>query len=93
LATPNSNSLDDLEQVLAQGGVAEVKAMLRAYIGHIEVDPFNGKARIGFLSLPIRAFLSRQPSPETARVSGLAGAGFTTDPSSFDAWEEVRLAS
>ncbi len=73
--------LDNLEDVLAQGSVAEVKAVLRAYIGRIEVDPFNGKARIGFLRLPIRAFLSRQPSPETARVSGLAGAGF--EPATF----------
>jgi hypothetical protein len=73
--------LDNLEEVLAQGSVAEAKAVLRAYIGRIEVDPFNGKARIGFLRLPIRAFLSRQPSPETARVSGLAGAGF--EPAAF----------
>jgi DNA invertase Pin-like site-specific DNA recombinase len=73
--------LDNLEDVLAQGSVAEAKAVLRAYIGRIEVDPFNGKARIGFLRLPIRAFLSRQPSPETARVSGLAGAGF--EPAAF----------
>ena len=56
--------LDELEQVLAQGSVAEVKALLRAYIGRIEVDPFNGKARIGFLRLPIRAFLSRHPHPK-----------------------------
>jgi site-specific DNA recombinase len=76
--------LDNLDEVLAQGSVAEVKAVLRAYIGRIEVDPFNGKARIGFLRLPIRAFLSRHLAPESARVSVVAGAGFDTDSSSLE---------
>jgi hypothetical protein len=89
-----SNGLDELEQLLAQGSVAEAKAVLRAYIGRIEVDPFNGKARIGFLRLPIRAFLSRQLAPESARVSVVAGAGFDTDSSSLDIdeWAEVAVA-
>jgi len=73
-------SLDELEQVLAQGSVAEVKALLRAYIGRIEVDAKNGKARIGFLRLPIRA-LSTAPAQKSARISMVAGAGF--EPATF----------
>lgn len=51
-------SIVNLEEVLARGSVAEVKAVLRAYIGRIEVDPFNGKARIAYLPLPVRAFIA-----------------------------------
>jgi len=84
--------LDELQQVLAQGSVAEVKALLRAYIERVDVDVKNGKARIGFFRLPIRASLSAS-APESARITMVAGAGFTTDPSSFEAWEDLRLAS
>jgi hypothetical protein len=48
-------SCDELRQVLEQGSVDEVKAVLRAYFSRIEVDPFNGKARIGLSRLPIPA--------------------------------------
>jgi hypothetical protein len=57
------------------------------------VDAKNGKARIGFLKLPIRALLSRHPAPETARIGTLAGAGFTTDHSSFEAREDIPFAA
>jgi hypothetical protein len=67
--------LDELEQVPAPGSVAEVKALLRAYIGWIEVDAKNGKARIGFLRLPIRALLSAS-APESARISMVEGAEY-----------------
>ncbi len=87
-----SKSLDNLHEVLAEGTVPEVKAVLRAYIGRIEVDPFKGKARIGFLRLPIRAFLSGC-APESARFSVVAGARFDTDPPSIENWADVPIAA
>lgn len=65
--------LDELQQVLAQGSVAEVKALLRAHIERVDVDVKNGKARIGFFKLPIRVLLSA-PAPESARITMAAAA-------------------
>jgi hypothetical protein len=56
------------------------------------VDPFNEKARIGFLKLPIQAFIS-DSAPKSARISMVAGAGFELDSSTFEVWVEVPLAA
>ena len=56
------------------------KTVLATYIGQIQVDPFNKKARIGFLRLPIQAFIS-DSAPKSARISMVAGAGF--EPATF----------
>jgi len=83
-------SLDRMQEVLEQGSVAEVKAILRAYIGRVEYDPDENRARVGFLRMPARALVS-ELAPESARISMVAGAGFDTDsPSSWD-WEDVEL--
>jgi DNA invertase Pin-like site-specific DNA recombinase len=47
-------SLSDFHEVLANGSIAEVKAVLRAYIGRIDIDLRNKKARVGFYRLPTR---------------------------------------
>lgn len=70
------NNLADFPSVLAKGSVAEVKAILRATIGRIEVFPKEKKARVGFLRLPSRALLSRIALEKSARISVLAGARF-----------------
>jgi hypothetical protein len=67
--------LDRLEEVLEKGSVAEVKAVLRAYIGRVEYDHETNRARVGFLRLPTRALISHL-APESARISVVAGAGF-----------------
>ena len=67
--------LDRLEKVLEEGSVAEVKAILRAYIGRVEYDPEKNKARVGFTRLPARA-LAMGLAPESARISMVAGVGF-----------------
>jgi hypothetical protein len=48
-------SLEDFKEVLANGSIAEVKAVLRAYIGRIDIDLRNKKARAGFYRLPTRS--------------------------------------
>ena len=68
-------NLERLQQVLEAGSVAEVKAILRAYIGRIDVYPKNGKARIGFLRMPTRALVSESVQSRT-RISMVAGGGF-----------------
>ena len=68
-------NLKRLDEVLQQGSVAEVKAILRAYIGRINCDTEKNKARVGFLRMPTRALISRL-APEHARISVVAGAGF-----------------
>jgi site-specific DNA recombinase len=65
--------LDRLQEVLEKGSVAEVKAILRAYIGRVEYTPETNRARIGFLRLPTRALIS-EDAPESANVSMVAGA-------------------
>jgi len=72
--------LDRLQEVLEKGSVAEVKAILRAYIGRVEYDHRKNRARVGFLRLPTRALISRL-APESARISVVAGAGF--EPATF----------
>jgi len=72
--------LDRLQEVLEKGSVAEVKAVLRAYIGRVEYDHETNRARIGFLRLPTRALISKA-APESARISVVAGAGF--EPATF----------
>jgi len=67
--------LDRLQEVLEKGGVAEVKAVLRAYIGRVEYDHKKYQARVGFLRLPTRALISRV-APESARISVVAGARY-----------------
>jgi hypothetical protein len=49
------NSLSDFQEVISNGSIAEVKAVLRAYIGRIDIDPLNKRARIGFYRIPTRA--------------------------------------
>lgn len=68
-------NLERLDQVLEAGSVAEVKAILRAYIGRIEVDPEKNKARVGFLRMPARALVSEGVQSRT-RISMVAGGGF-----------------
>ncbi len=68
-------NLDRLEQVLESGSVAEVKAILRAYIDQIEVDMETNKARVGFRKLPARALVSESAHSRT-RISMVAGGGF-----------------
>ncbi len=80
VAAELAQRLDNLDEVLRQGSVAEVKSVLRAYIGRIKVDPHKKKARIGFLKIPIRAF-STDPAARTARISMVAGGGF--EPPTF----------
>jgi len=75
--------LDRLQDVLEKGSVAEVKAILRAYIGRVEYDPDENRARVGFLRLPTRALISKL-APESARISVVAGAGF--EPATFGLW-------
>ena len=72
--------LDRLQEVLEKGSVAEVKALLRAYIGRVEYDHEANRARVGFLRLPTRALISKL-APESARISMVAGAGF--EPATF----------
>ena len=72
--------LDRLQEVLEKGSVAEVKAILRAYIGRVEYDHKKNRARVGFLRLPTRALISKL-APESARISVVAGAGF--EPATF----------
>ena len=72
--------LDRLQEVLEKGSVAEVKAILRAYIGRVEYDHKKNRARVGFLRLPPRALISKL-APESARISVVAGAGF--EPATF----------
>ena len=67
--------LDHLQEVLETGSVAEVKAVLRAYIGRVDYNAETNRARVGFLRLPTRALVSRL-APESARISVVAGAGF-----------------
>jgi DNA invertase Pin-like site-specific DNA recombinase len=67
--------LDRLQEVLEKGSVAEVKAILRAYIGRVEYDHETNRARVGFLRLPTRALVSRL-APESARISVVAGARY-----------------
>jgi len=55
--------------------VAEVKAILRAYIGRVGYDHETNRARVGFLRLPTRALISRL-APESARISVVAGARY-----------------
>ncbi|GEM_PF-904636 len=67
--------LNRLQEVLEEGSVAEVKAILRAYIGRIEYNPENNRARVGFL--PSRALVSRLVlGRENEIVSMVAGGGF-----------------
>ena len=67
--------LTEFQDVLSSGSVAEVKAILRAYIGRIDIFPKERKARVGFYRLPSRALLC-QLAPESAGISMVAGAGF-----------------
>ena len=67
--------LERLQEVLEKGSVAEVKAILRAYIGRVEYDHEANRARVGFLQLPTRALISRL-APESARISVVAGARY-----------------
>ena len=71
-------NLGRLEEVLQQGSVAEVKAILRAYIGRTDYDPEKNKARVGFLRMPTRALVSRL-APESARISVVAGARYEAE--------------
>jgi hypothetical protein len=59
--------------------VAEVKAILRAYIGRVDYAPETNRARVGFLRMPTRALVSRL-APESARISMVAGARFLIYP-------------
>lgn len=68
-------SLERLEEVLDRGSVAEVKAILRAYIGRVDYDLNKNRARVGFLRMPTRALVSTL-APESARISVVAGGGF-----------------
>ena len=71
--------LDRLQEVLAKGSVAEVKAILRAYIGRVDYEPETNRARVGFLRMPTRALVSAA-APESARISMVAGARFLIYP-------------
>ena len=66
-------NLDRMQEVLEKGSVAEVKAILRAYIGRVEYDPETNRARVGFLRMPARALVS-ELAPKSARISMVAGA-------------------
>ncbi|MHC4916965.1 MAG: recombinase family protein, partial [Planctomycetota bacterium] len=66
--------LDELQQKITEGSVAEVKAIMEAYIHRIEYDPETNRARIGFYDLPTPALLSRV-APENATHRLVAGAG------------------
>lgn len=66
-------SLEDFQEVLANGSIAEVKAVLRAYIGRIDIDLHNKKARVGFYRLPTRALGLTCLDYEEVRING---AGF-----------------
>jgi DNA invertase Pin-like site-specific DNA recombinase len=73
ISTEIMASLDRMQEVLEKGSVAEVKAILRAYIGRVEYDPETNRARVGFLRMPARALVS-ELAPESARISMVAGA-------------------
>ena len=55
ISTEIMGSLDRMQEVLEKGSVAEVKAILRAYIGRVEYNPETNRARVGFLRMPARA--------------------------------------
>jgi hypothetical protein len=63
-------SLEDFKEVLSNGSIAEVKAVLRAYIGRIDVNPSNRKARVGFYRLPTRAIPRTELEYEEVRIGG-----------------------
>ena len=65
-------------EVLEKGSVAEVRAILRAYIGRVEYDPEANRARVGFLRMPARALVSGL-APESARISMVAGARYAPE--------------
>lgn len=70
-------NLNRLQMVLEEGSVAEVKAILRAYIGRIEYDPENNRARAGFLRMPPQALLSNlMPQRRDSSFCVVAGGGF-----------------
>ncbi|MFC1856314.1 hypothetical protein ACFL2A_07240, partial [Thermodesulfobacteriota bacterium] len=64
------NSLSDFEEVLANGSIAEVKAVLRAYIGRIDIDLRNNKARVGFYRLPTRVVGRTDLDYEKVTING-----------------------
>ena len=72
--------LTEFREVLANGSVAEVKTILMAYIGRIEMFPDKKRARVGFFRLPTRALISGT-AQESARISLVAGTGF--EPATF----------
>ena len=79
--------LSEFREVLKNGSIAEVKAVLRAYIGRVEVFPDEKRARVGFFRLPTRALIA-QTAPPSARQAGksagislVAGVGF--EPTTF----------
>jgi hypothetical protein len=63
------NSLSDFQEVLSNGSIAEVKAVLRAYIGRINVDPLLRKARVGFYRLPTRILNNKYLDFEDVTIS------------------------
>ncbi|MFC1855276.1 hypothetical protein ACFL2A_01880 [Thermodesulfobacteriota bacterium] len=65
------SGLADFQEVLANGSIAEVKAVLRAYIGRIDIDLRNNKARIGFYRLPTRVIGSRELEYEKVTINGV----------------------
>ncbi|MHC4917669.1 MAG: recombinase zinc ribbon domain-containing protein [Planctomycetota bacterium] len=67
--------LDRIQQVIEEGSVAEVKAVLRRYIARVEYVPGKDKARIGFYDLPVQALLSDSAS-ENADLCMVARVGF-----------------
>ena len=70
-------NLDHMQSVLEHGSVVEIKAILRAYIGRIEYDPENNKARVGFLRMPPPGLISNlMPHGKDSRFCMVAGAGF-----------------
>jgi hypothetical protein len=84
--------LDRLQEVLEKGGVAEVKAVLRAYIGRVEYDHEKNRARVGFLRLPTRALVSRLAS-ESARISVVAGARYVPLHIRAAFWQKFQFAA
>jgi hypothetical protein len=84
--------LDRLQEVLEKGSVAEVKAILRAYIGRVEYDHETNRARVGFLRLPTRALVSRL-APESARISVVAGARYVPLHIRAAFWARFREAA
>lgn len=63
-------SLSDFQEVLANGSIAEVKAVLRAYIGEIHIDSHKKSARVGFYRLPTRALGHTELEYEEVKLSG-----------------------